>query len=118
MIDQVTSGSGEPPSPAMILKQFAQAAQNFETEMESLQDELSRLGGELKAWNEELEALRAAPGDHQTEIADLEQTITLAKSDIVTTTDAIKGGIQQYRTDVDTLSATLAALYKTIKDPA
>jgi peptidoglycan hydrolase CwlO-like protein len=117
MIDQVTSG-GEPSLADLILEQIAQAEQVFKQEMGNMQAELRRLSGELNALNKELQVLLAEPGDHQKEIAEVEQKMAGTKSAIDTLTDSIKARNEKYQAEISLLTAALNELDQIIKDEA
>jgi peptidoglycan hydrolase CwlO-like protein len=117
MIDQVTSG-GEPSLADLILEQIAQAEQVFKQEMGNMQAELRRLSGELNALNKELQVLLAEPGDHQKEIAEVEQKMAETKSAIDTLTDSIKARNEKYQAEISLLTAALNELDQIIKDEA
>jgi peptidoglycan hydrolase CwlO-like protein len=117
MIDQATSG-GEPSLADLILEQIAQAEQVFKQEMGNMQAELSRLSSELNALNKELQVLLAGPGDHQKEIAEVEQKMAETKSTIDTLADSIKARNEKYQAEISLLTAALNELDQIIKDEA
>lgn len=115
MVDQVTNSDSEQSLADMLLEQMAEAEKKFRSDLKTMEAELSRLSTELKALGQELAALKAAPGDHQKEIAEIEKKIAENQLAVDTLVEEMQARMQVYKTQFDRLSAMLAELNKLIE---
>ena len=118
MVDQVTGGDGAPLLADELLKQAAAAYESFVKELADKQAEMNRLNGELKPLMQQLQALAAAPGDHQAEIAAIEQKIAEKTMAIERLSDEIKATNLKFQQLFDVLTQIASQMDKTIQDAA
>jgi predicted nucleic acid-binding Zn-ribbon protein len=114
MADPVTSDS-EPTLADILLQLNERATQSFEQDLTRLEAELSRFNSEIRALSLELEALRAAPGDHQKEIAEIEQKMLDKKQALDAVVGQAQARITTYQTTVDILTTTLSQYDKILE---